>query len=172
MKTKYIIGIGILVGLVILGLLIQSGSKTEVVDSDPTKPTKSTEPTSDLVSDPFLENNKIKTMANGLKIEDVKIGTGEVAVKGALISVHYVGTLMDGKKFDSSRDRGEPFVFPLGQGMVIQGWEQGFEGMKVGGVRKLTIPPELGYGAQGAGGMIPPNATLQFEVELLGVRLK
>lgn len=119
-----------------------------------------------------VSTNSPKTMANGLIIEDVKIGTGAEAVKGALISVHYVGTLVDGTKFDSSRDRGEPFQFPLGQGMVIQGWEQGFEGMKVGGVRKLTIPPDLGYGAQGAGGVIPPNATLKFEVELLGVRLK
>ena len=119
-----------------------------------------------------VSTNSPKTMANGLIIEDVKIGTGAEAVKGALISVHYVGTLMDGTKFDSSRDRGEPFQFPLGQGMVIQGWEQGFEGMKIGGVRKLTIPSELGYGAQGAGGVIPPNATLKFEVELLGVRLK
>jgi FKBP-type peptidyl-prolyl cis-trans isomerase len=119
-----------------------------------------------------VTQSKPITMANGLIIEDVKIGTGAEAVKGALISVHYVGTLVDGKKFDSSRDRGEPFQFPLGQGMVIQGWEQGFEGMKVGGVRKLTIPPDLGYGAQGAGGVIPPNATLKFEVELLGVRLK
>ncbi len=117
-----------------------------------------------------VSQSKPITMANGLIIEDVKIGTGAEAVKGALISVHYVGTLVDGKKFDSSRDRGEPFQFPLGQGMVIQGWEQGFEGMKIGGVRKLTIPPDLGYGAQGAGGVIPPNATLKFEVELLAVR--
>lgn len=112
----------------------------------------------------------ITTMPNGLKIEDVKVGTGAEAKKGSLITVHYVGTLDNGTKFDSSRDRGEPFQFPLGQGMVIQGWEQGFEGMKVGGIRKLTIPPELGYGATGAGAAIPPNATLHFEVELLGVR--
>ncbi len=110
-------------------------------------------------------------MENGLVIEDVKVGTGDTAVKGALISVHYVGTLDNGTKFDSSRDRGEPFQFPLGQGMVIQGWEQGFEGMKIGGVRKLTIPPALGYGAQNVG-PIPANSTLHFEVELLGVRLK
>jgi FKBP-type peptidyl-prolyl cis-trans isomerase len=169
---NYII-FGVVAVLVVFGAMVyKKNIPVQVVEGDITKPTQSTETTSDLVRDPFLENNNIKTMANGLKIEDVKIGTGDTAVKGALISVHYVGTLMDGKKFDSSRDRGEPFVFPLGQGMVIQGWEQGFEGMKVGGVRKLTIPPELGYGAQGAGGMIPPNATLQFEVELLGVRLK
>ncbi|AGC48711.1 FKBP-type peptidylprolyl cis-trans isomerase [Myxococcus stipitatus DSM 14675] len=105
-----------------------------------------------------------------LKIEDSKVGTGDEAKAGQTVSVHYVGTLTDGKKFDSSRDRGQPFSFKLGAGQVIQGWDQGVAGMKVGGVRKLTIPPDLGYGARGAGGVIPPNATLVFEVELLGVR--
>ncbi len=164
---------GVVAIIVIVGAMMyrSSSNRQPAVEGGEVKPTVSTEPASDLVRDPFLENNNIKTMANGLKIEDVKVGTGEVAVKGALITVHYVGTLMNGKKFDSSRDRGEPFQFPLGQGMVIQGWEQGFEGMKVGGVRKLTIPPELGYGSQDVG-PIPANSTLQFEVELLGVRLK
>ncbi len=105
-----------------------------------------------------------------LKIEDVVVGTGAEAVKGKLVSVHYTGWLTNGKKFDSSKDRGQPFQFPLGAGHVIQGWDEGVKGMKVGGKRKLTIPPEMGYGAQGAGGVIPPNATLVFEVELLGVR--
>lgn len=122
------------------------------------------------ITDTTTTTNNITTMPNGLIIEDVKVGTGAEAKKGTLITVHYVGTLDNGTKFDSSRDRGEPFVFPLGQGMVIQGWEQGFEGMKVGGIRKLTIPSALGYGAAGAGAAIPPNATLHFEVELLGVR--
>jgi FKBP-type peptidyl-prolyl cis-trans isomerase len=105
-----------------------------------------------------------------LVIEDIKVGTGEEAKAGQTVSVHYVGTLTNGAKFDASRDRGRPFEFALGRGKVIQGWDQGVAGMKVGGVRKLTIPPHLGYGAQGAGGVIPPNATLLFEVELLGVR--
>jgi FKBP-type peptidyl-prolyl cis-trans isomerase FkpA len=104
-----------------------------------------------------------------LQIEDTKVGTGDVAVAGKGVTVHYTGWLTDGTKFDSSKDRGTPFQFQLGGGQVIKGWDQGVAGMKVGGVRKLTIPPELGYGARGAGGVIPPNATLVFEVELLGV---
>jgi len=102
--------------------------------------------------------------------EDLVVGTGDEAKQGKMVSVHYTGWLTDGKKFDSSKDRGQPFGFPLGAGHVIQGWDQGVAGMKVGGKRKLTIPPELGYGARGAAGVIPPNATLVFEVELLGVK--
>jgi FKBP-type peptidyl-prolyl cis-trans isomerase len=104
-----------------------------------------------------------------LKIENVKEGTGAEAVNGKQVSVHYTGTLTDGKKFDSSVDRGQPFKFVLGTGQVIRGWDLGVAGMKVGGKRKLTIPPQLGYGERGAGGVIPPNATLLFEVELLEV---
>lgn len=105
-----------------------------------------------------------------LKIEELKVGSGTEATAGKTVSVHYVGTLTTGSKFDSSRDRGEPFEFRLGAGMVIKGWDQGVAGMKIGGLRKLTIPPELGYGARGFPPVIPPNSTLVFEVELLGVR--
>ncbi len=109
------------------------------------------------------------TTASGLVIEDLDAGSGDVAEKGSMVSVHYTGWLTDGAKFDSSKDRNEPFDFPLGAGHVIRGWDEGVQGMKVGGRRKLTIPPALGYGARGAGGVIPPNATLVFEVELLKV---
>lgn len=113
------------------------------------------------------------TTATGLQYEDVVVGEGAEAVAGRKVKVHYTGWLYDngqvGKKFDSSKDRNDPFVFPLGAGMVIQGWDEGVQGMKVGGTRKLIIPSELGYGAYGAGGVIPPHATLLFEVELLGV---
>ena len=116
------------------------------------------------------------TTESGLQYEDTTIGSGEEARAGQRVQVHYTGWLYDptasnsrGKKFDSSKDRGQPFSFSLGGGEVIRGWDEGVQGMKVGGTRVLTIPPEMGYGARGAGGVIPPNATLVFEVELLGV---
>ncbi len=115
--------------------------------------------------------DKKSAAAGGLIIDDVKPGEGAIATKGKTVSVHYTGRLTDGTKFDSSYDRGQPIDFPLGGGVVIKGWDQGIEGMKVGGKRKLTIPPDLAYGARGTpGGPIPPNATLVFDVELVGVR--
>ncbi len=116
------------------------------------------------------------TLPSRLQVDDTVAGSGAAATAGCHVSVHYTGWLHDptapqqrGRKFDSSKDRGQPFAFPLGAGHVIRGWDEGVQGMKVGGTRVLVIPPELGYGARGAGGVIPPNATLVFEVELLGV---
>lgn len=111
-----------------------------------------------------------KMLDNGLKYEDLVEGAGDCAEPGCQVTVHYSGWLEDGAKFDSSVDRDEPFSFPLGKGHVIRGWDLGVEKMQVGGKRKLTIPPQLAYGAAGAGGVIPPNATLVFEVELLAVK--
>ncbi|MCG6168303.1 FKBP-type peptidyl-prolyl cis-trans isomerase [Leptospira sanjuanensis] len=109
------------------------------------------------------------SFAEDLVIKDIRVGTGKEAFSGSNVTVHYVGTLTNGKKFDSSRDRRTPFTFNLGAGEVIKGWDRGVRGMKEGGIRKLTIPPELGYGSRGAGAAIPPNSTLIFEVELLKV---
>ena len=117
-----------------------------------------------------VDTTALTRMPSGLRYQDVAVGSGEEATAGRTAVVHYTGWLPDGKKFDSSRDRGEPFSFPLGAGQVIAGWDQGVAGMKVGGRRKLVIPPELGYGASGAPPDIPPNATLVFDVELLGVQ--
>lgn len=113
------------------------------------------------------------TTPSGLQYDDTVVGSGATATAGQRVSVHYTGWLYEngtkGRKFDSSKDRGQPFAFPLGAGHVIGGWDEGVQGMQVGGTRVLVIPPQLGYGARGAGGVIPPNATLMFEVELLGV---
>ena len=150
MKSRFIV---LPLAIVFVGLTVLSGC------SDQTSPTSSSESVSALVK------------------KDVKVGDGDEAARGDMISVHYTGWLYDqsathhkGKKFDSSRDRGQPFGFKLGAGRVIDGWDQGVVGMKVGGQRTLTIPSSLGYGARGAGGKIPPNATLVFDVELLNIR--
>ena len=116
------------------------------------------------------EKGKVVTNSSGLQYIDLVPGTGREAHAGETAVVHYTGWLKDGTKFDSSKDRNEPFRFPLGGGRVIKGWDEGVVGMKIGGKRKLIIPPDLGYGARGAGQVIPPNATLTFEVELLDLR--
>lgn len=120
----------------------------------------------------FTKGFQMITTATGLQYEDTTQGNGAVAAKGQSVTVHYTGWIYNngtqGAKFDSSKDRNDPFVFQLGAGMVIRGWDEGVAGMKVGGARTLIIPSDLGYGARGAGGVIPPNATLKFDVELLG----
>ena len=123
---------------------------------------------------PVQAAGKTMTTASGLKIEDTQVGSGATPARGQTCVMHYTGWLYENgqktKKFDSSVDRNEPFEFPIGAGRVIKGWDEGVATMKVGGKRTLIIPPDLGYGARGAGGVIPPNATLIFEVELLGVK--
>jgi FKBP-type peptidyl-prolyl cis-trans isomerase len=116
------------------------------------------------------KEEKVITTKSGLKYVELKEGTGDEAKTGQIVEVHYTGWLKDGTKFDSSKDRNEPFKFPLGAGRVIKGWDEGVAGMKVGGKRKLIIPSELGYGKRGAGNVIPPDAELTFEVELLGIK--
>lgn len=120
-------------------------------------------------SSPMKVSGSPTATPSGLQYWDIVVGTGPTAAAGSTVKVHYSGFLTSGAKFDSSRDRGEPFSFQLGAGQVIKGWDEGVAGMKVGGQRQLRIPPQLGYGAEGAGGVIPPNATLIFDVELLDV---
>jgi len=122
-----------------------------------------------LIAVPASAADKTVTTATGLKYIDVVVGKGASPVAGKQVTVHYTGTLDNGKKFDSSVDRKEPFTFVIGVGQVIPGWDEGVMTMKVGGKRKLIIPAKLGYGSRGAGGVIPPNATLHFDVELLNV---
>lgn len=122
------------------------------------------------MQDDFQVNGTPTATSSGLQILDLEPGSGDEARSGQQVTVHYTGWLTNGTKFDSSRDRGDPFQFGLGKGQVIRGWDEGVAGMKVGGRRRLVIPPELGYGQRGAGGAIPPGATLLFNVELLGVR--
>lgn len=151
----------------IFSLLLLSGILLSAGCTDKETPAATTE----------TETKSEATQMSELQMTDVQVGDGAEAQAGQVVSVHYTGWVYDasapnkqGAKFDSSVDRGQPFQFPLGAGRVIQGWDQGVAGMKVGGKRTLVIPPEMGYGARGAGGVIPPNATLVFDVELLGVQ--
>lgn len=143
----------------------ESTQKTSSTSSEATGTTTSPVPTG--TSD--ASGGKVHKLASGLQYEDVVVGSGKMAEPGMQVSVNYRGTLTDGTQFDNSYDRGQPIQFQLGAGRVIQGWEEGIKGMRIGGKRKLVIPPDLGYGANG-GGPIPPNATLLFDVELVDVK--
>lgn len=162
------IGYAVVIGAVAVGLFFVLNSEKQIdptgqidqVDQNPVAEDKEIVQTGEMTDEAVVTE---------LKIEDIEVGTGDEAVSGKSITVHYTGTLTDGTKFDSSVDRNEPFTFNLGAGQVIQGWEQGFAGMKVGGKRKLTIPASLGYGETGSPPVIPGGATLIFEVELLEV---
>lgn len=159
MDKKYLFVIIFLVALAVSGgvyILVSKGNSSLKGSSLPTP-------------NVFATMEPSPTMDDGLKIEDEKVGTGIEAVSGKKVTVNYLGTLTNGTKFDSSYDRGVPFTFNLGAGEVIKGWDEGVAGMRVGGKRKLTIPSALGYGKSGAPPVIPPNATLIFEVELLKV---
>jgi peptidylprolyl isomerase len=159
-----------------------TGGQNEVIAANmPAPPTGNVSPETQIAqtADDLLEDEtETETLSNedalvttesGLQYEDIVEGTGAMPQPGQRVTVHYTGTLEDGTKFDSSRDRNRPFSFTVGVGQVIKGWDEGVGSMRVGGQRKLIIPPELGYGARGAGGVIPPNATLLFDVELLRI---
>lgn len=172
-KTILVFVIIIIFGGITVWLFMNKSKNANTPIEELTSP--STSPEATLTASPLptasASADKIIDLGGGLLVQDLVVGTGDGAKKGETISVNYVGTLSDGKKFDSSYDRGEPFIFPLGAGQVIKGWDLGVVGMKVGGKRKLTIPPSFGYGSQNVGnGLIPPNSTLIFEVELLGVQ--
>lgn len=159
---------------VVLLVVGQVGSKQNTaiaaqLTQTPPAPTTVTE-NNTLIASNTMSDANVVTTPSGLKYVELKEGTGATPQPGQTVEVHYVGTLEDGTKFDSSRDRGQPFSFKIGVGQVIKGWDEGLSTMKVGGRRQLIIPPELGYGSRGAGGVIPPNAILHFDVELLGVK--
>jgi len=155
-------GLAALMLLAAFGCAHNSGSTSSSTSSTNTtaKATTTTAPAA----------GNVQVLSGGVRAEDLKVGDGALAETGTNVTVHYTGWLTDGTKFDSSVDRGDPFKFRLGAGQVIRGWDEGVKGMRVGGKRKLTIPPDMGYGATGAQGVIPPNATLVFDVELLDVK--
>jgi peptidylprolyl isomerase len=176
---EILVSLGLMLGCGILVLAFQFMSGTPAATAGSLDPvvsiavvSPSTPAPSTSIAMDSAENqvtNALVTTASGLQYEEIVEGTGDTPTKGQTIAVHYTGTLESGKKFDSSRDSGRPFTFQIGENQVIKGWDEGLSTMKVGGRRKLIIPPALGYGARGAGNVIPPNAVLVFDVELLKI---
>ncbi len=171
---EILVSLGLMLGCGILILVFQFAVGTPdataeaILQTNPVATVNQSTPApSNLIA---MDNENQVTTASGLKYVELAEGTGETPAKGQTVSVHYTGTLENGKKFDSSRDRNSAFEFQIGEGQVIKGWDEGLSTMKVGGRRKLIIPADLGYGARGAGGVIPPNATLIFDVELLKIK--
>lgn len=159
--------------LLLVASFLGAGNKPEAIaeqlpSNQPPATLIATNPNSES-ENTLMTSENIITTDSGLQYVELEAGTGATPQRGQTVVVHYTGTLENGKKFDSSRDRGTPFSFKIGVGQVIQGWDEGVGSMRVGGRRKLIIPPELGYGSRGAGGVIPPNATLIFDVELLRI---
>lgn len=171
---EILISAGVMLVCVLVLVLTQfTGQQNSAIADELTPvPTMSATVTdnNNLIASNTMSDAKPETTPSGLKYSELKEGTGATPKKGQTVVVHYTGTLEDGTKFDSSRDRKQPFSFKLGEGQVIKGWDEGLSTMKVGGRRQLIIPPDLGYGARGAGGVIPPNATLIFDVELLKIQ--
>jgi FKBP-type peptidyl-prolyl cis-trans isomerase FkpA len=159
---RYIIYLGAVIIIIVIFVLMRTHHPANKSRTAANAPMNTAAPTP--VSGPP------QSTPDGLEYWDITVGTGATAKPGDTVKVQYTGWLVDGKKFDSSVDRHEPFSFTLGQGQVIKGWDEGVAGMKVGGKRQMRIPPSLGYGSRGAGGVIPPNATLIFDVELVGVQ--
>ena len=172
MENKNVIVLVVLIMLLVFGTILLTGNnKNEELHQDEIIFKDNVKENSTIKESNIEKNNQSNEEKMELKIEVLQEGDGEaVTKKGDTISVHYTGTLEDGTKFDSSIDRGEPFLFTIGAGQVIQGWEQGTLDMKVGEKRKLIIPAELGYGSSGAGNLIPPNATIIFDIELMGIQ--
>jgi peptidylprolyl isomerase len=169
-----LLSVGLMLVCVVMLVLAQVGSKQDSaiaanLTNTTLAPATITENNTLIASNTMSDANTVTT-PSGLKYIELQEGTGDTPQRGQTVVVHYTGTLENGKKFDSSRDRGQPFNFKIGLGQVIKGWDEGLSTMKVGGRRQLIIPSELGYGARGAGGVIPPNATLVFDVELLGIQ--